>query len=169
MSSAVVGSYATYLLPASVATKRHLSDLVTSLEKIDNQMTAAAAHHDDSAPAPEVDDMTQDFLSENEFSLDNSNDRSEMIAQLRLLKRQAPVIHMIFASEVDSQSLGSLIRWFRESTHPQAITVIGFQPSLVAGVYVRTPNHIYDLSLKAAFKKGRSLLIEKLEEVRGSE
>lgn len=167
MSSAVVGSYATYLLPTSIATKRNLSDLVTSLEQIDNQMTAAAAHNNDAEL--QIDDMTQDFLSENEFSLDSSNDRSEMIAQLRILKRQAPVIHMTFATEADSQSIGSLIRWFRESTHPQAITVIGFQPSLVAGAYIRTPNHIYDFSLKAAFKKGRSLLIEKLEEVRGNE
>lgn len=165
--SATVSIFNTYALPSSIATKRNLSHLVQELERLDNELTAAAVQGGSETPELSVPDMVQDFLSVNEFSLDNTNDRSEMITQLRLLKRKAPVIHIAFAVEADSASLGSLIGWFREFAHPQSIIVAGFQPSLVAGAYVRTPNHIYDLSLRSAFRNGRAKLIQELEAVSG--
>ena len=169
MSGASISVAKSYLLPSSVATKGALSSLLTELERIDNEMTARAVHESDNMPEVEIPDAVQDFLSLNEFSLDNTNDRSELITQLRMLKRQAPVIHMKFAVETDSASLGTIVSWLRESVHPQAILVTGFQPSLVAGVCVRTPNHIYDMSLRSAFKQGREVLLEKLESLRGNE
>lgn len=168
MSSATVSVFQSYALPSSIATKRSLSLLVSELERIDNQLTAAAVSEHGDAEAPEIPEIVEDFLSANEFSLDNTNNRSEMITQLRELKRKAPVIHMTFAVEADSASLGSMVGWFRDTVHPQAIIVVGFQPSLVAGVYVRTPNHIYDLSLRSAFKQGRATLLEDLEALSGN-
>lgn len=165
MSSASIGAYGSYLLPQSVATKRNLSSLVNELERIDNELTAKSVHEGDDLPYPDVPEMVQDFLSLNEFSLDNSSDRSEMITQLRLLKRKAPVVHMSFAVEADALSLGKIVGWFRDSVHSQTIIVVGFQPALVAGAYIRTPNHIYDVSLRSAFKSGRTVLLDKIEEL----
>ena len=167
MSSANVAVFESYLLPSSVATGRDLSHLVAELERIDNEKTAAAVHDNGENADVTIPEFVWDFLNANEFSLDNTNDRSEMIKQLRLLKRKAPVVHMAFATEADSGSLSELVRWFRDSVHPQTILVVGFQPALVAGAYIRTPNHIYDLSLRSAFKQGREKLLEELESLSG--
>ncbi len=168
MSTASVSVYQSYVLPSTVATGRDVARLLAEFERIDNEMTAAAVvSHDEARPEVEVADIVRDFLDRNEFSLDNTNDRSEMITQLRLLKRKAPVVHMAFAVEADSASLGRLVDWFRESIHPQTLLVVGYQPSLVAGTYLRTPNHIYDMSLRSAFKKGREKLLHELEVLSG--
>lgn len=173
MSSASLAIFGSYELPPTIATKRDLALLVSELERIDNEMTSASVqnHQGDQQGDQQgvyIPDQVQEFLNINEFGLDNTNDRTELIAQLRLLKRQAPVIHMSFAVEADSSSLGSIVSWFRDSIHPQSIIAVGFQPSLVAGAYVRTPNHIYDLSLRSAFKKGREKLLEELESISGN-
>ena len=173
MSSANVAVFGSYLLPSSIATGRDLSHLLMELERIDNEMTAAAVHHNNEGENQSesgeifIPDYVREFLEKNEFSLDNTNDRSEIIAQLRLLKRKAPVVHMAFAAEADSSVLGELVNWFRDSVHPQTILVVGYQPALVAGAYIRTPNHIYDLSLRSAFKQGREKLLGELEALRG--
>jgi F0F1-type ATP synthase delta subunit len=52
--------------------------------------------------------------------------------------------------------------------HKQAVIEVGLQPALIAGVYIRTPNHVQDLSLRAMLKGGRDILIKELEALRGS-
>lgn len=165
MSSASIGAYRSYILPHTVATKRNLSFLVRELERVDNELTAHSVNEGNDAPYPEIPDILQSFLETNEFSLDNSNDRSEIITQLRLLNRKAPVVHISFATEADAASLGTIVSWFREHADSQTVMNVGFKPSLVAGAYIRTPNRIYDLSLRSAFKQGRPTLLKKLEEV----
>lgn len=169
MSSASIEVYGSYILPSSIATKHNLALLVTEFEQVDNDLTAKAVHGDNNTSDVDLSDHAREFLEANEFSLDNSNNRSEMITQLRLLKRNAPVVHMAFAVEADSASLARIVSWFRDSVHKQTVIIVGFQPSLVAGTYLRTPNHIYDISLRSAFKQGRGKLIEKLESIRGNE
>ena len=71
-----------------------------------------------------------------------------------------------FASEADRESLGQLALWLRTSVHPQAVIDVGLQPGLVAGVYLRTANRVFDLSLKGALKQGRGILASDLEALR---
>lgn len=168
MSEVSIDSYQSYILPRSVATKRTLSYVVSELERIDNELTALS-HHEGDQPYPEIPDAVQDFLKENGFSLDNTNDRSQIIEQLRKLKHKAPVVNMTFAVEADSVSLGELAGWLRDNVHKQSLITPGFQPALVAGVYMRTPNHIYDMSLRGAFKQGREKLLNELEALGGNE
>jgi F0F1-type ATP synthase delta subunit len=63
--------------------------------------------------------------------------------------------------------LQELIAWLRSSVHPQAVISVGLQPALVAGVYLRTPNHVHDLSMRAVLKKSRGLLTKELEALHG--
>ena len=56
----------------------------------------------------------------------------------------------------------------RGSVHPQAVISVGLQPALIGGVYVRTPNHVMDLSLRARLKGNRELITKELEALRGS-
>jgi F0F1-type ATP synthase delta subunit len=75
---------------------------------------------------------------------------------------------MTFAVEADRESLMQLAQWVRETVHPQAVIAVGLQPGLIAGVYLRTPNHVHDLSLRAALDGGHEILVNDLEALRGA-
>src|SRR5690606_10661055 len=93
--------------------------------------------------------------------------RAGLINQLRQLKANAPIAHVTFASLVDTESLRQITAWLRESVHPQAVIVVGLQPSLVGGVYIRTPNHVHDFSLRAQLAGHRDIIVKEVEALSG--
>ena len=163
-------TYADFVLPPSVITRVDIAHIVSELEWIDGEMTAAAVRAKvgtTQQAAPGVSGPLDDFLSQNKLTLDNSQQRTELIKLLRQLKDKVPVIHMTFAVTADRESLQKIAAWLRSSVHSQAVISVGLQPALVAGVYLRTPNHVHDLSMRAALKKSRGLLAKELEALRG--
>ena len=74
---------------------------------------------------------------------------------------------MTFAVSADRESLSQIAHWLRESVHPQAVISVGMQPALVAGVYMRTPNKVFDLSLRGALSGQHGALVKELETYRG--
>lgn len=164
-------AFSTFTLPPNVVSKVDLARLVTEIENVDNALTSADIRQKAGSNAhsdhPVLSDQLNDFLKLNKLGLENSNDRTDLIKQMRHLKDKAPLIHMTFAVTADNESLQQLAKWLRESVHPQAVIEVGMQPSLVAGVYVRTPNHVHDFSLRAALDGKHDLLISELEALRG--
>lgn len=170
MNEPAVKTYVDFVLPPSVVSKVDLAHLVQEVEWVDNELTATSVRDKTGAPEqapPSVSGALEEFLSQNQLSLTNSQARSELIKQLRLLKDKVPTIHMTFAVSADRESLQQLAAWVRSSVHSQAVISIGLQPALVAGVYLRTPNHVHDLSLRAMLKNGHGLLVKELETLRG--
>lgn len=170
MTETVVKTFSDFVLPASVVTKIDVSRLVSELEKVDNDLTSAGVRAQEGGPAvsqPTLSQQLTDFLSQNDLKIDSGNERTDLIKQIRLLKDAAPVIHMTFAVNADPESLQQLALWFRTSINPQAVIAVGLQPGLVAGVYLRTPNHVHDLSLRQMLKAGRGKLVEELGALRG--
>jgi len=159
-----VTPYTKFVLPTSVVTKLDVSRLVNELEKVDNELTAAAVRKQDHVQ-PVMSQQLAEFLEQNKVSLDEG-DRGDLIKLLRLLKENVPVIHMTFAVTADQESLQKLVQWLRAET-PQAVIAVGLQPGLVAGVYLRTPNHVHDLSLRNALDGRRDVLVKELETLRG--
>jgi F0F1-type ATP synthase delta subunit len=70
---------------------------------------------------------------------------------------------MTFAVEPDPDFLQQIVLWLRHEVHPQALLSVGLQPAIVAGVYIRTPNHVHDFSVRSLLQGKRDLLIQKLE------
>ena len=164
-------SYQTFTLPMSVVSHRDLSRLVSDVERLDNERTAAMVRA--KAGAPEQPGLPpsgplSDFLAANQLSVESPQDCSQLLRELRLLKDKAPVLHLTFASPADQDSLQQLAQWARASVHPQAILAVGVQPALIAGVYVRTTNQVRDLSARAHLSASRSVLVKDLEALRGS-
>jgi F0F1-type ATP synthase delta subunit len=140
MSETAEKRYQDLILPPSVVSKSDVMRLVSEVEQLD-------------------------LLTVNGMKIDDERQRSELISLLRQLKDNAPVIHMTFATTADQESLSKIADWLRQSIHPQSLMVIGLQPDLVGGVYIRTPNHVHDLSLRAQLAKSRHLLVEAVEAV----
>lgn len=171
MTEATTKTCADFVLPPSVVSRLDVSRLVREVEQIDNAMTTAAVRTKVGAepqPVPAVSEALDEFLAQNSLSLTNSQERSNLVKQLQQLKDKVPIIHMTFAVPADRESLGELAAWLRQSIHPQAVIAVGLQPALIAGVYLRTPNHVHDFSMRAALSGGHGILIDELEKLRGS-
>lgn len=170
MTEVDVKTHATFILPSNIASRIDVSRLVTEAERIDNELTAATVRAkigSEEQAMPAISEQLDDFLTHNQLSLSESHERSRIVKELRLLKDKVPVIHMTFAVTADPESLGRIVDWLRKSIHPQAVISVGLQPSLVAGVYLRTPNHVHDLSLKTKMASSRDVLVKEMESLRG--
>lgn len=170
MTESTPKTHADFILPPSIVTRIDISRLVHEVEWIDNELTANAVRSKSGGEAhaePATSGPLQDFLTQNKLSLADSLGRTDIIKQLRLLKDKVPTIHMTFAVTADRESLGELVLWLRQSVHPQTVIAVGLQPALVAGVYLRTPNHVMDLSMRTILRDSRSKLSEQLGALRG--
>lgn len=164
-------TYKEFVLPASVVTKRDVSQLVNEAERVDSELTTATvrAHITTGvAVSPVFSGTFSDFLALNKLEFEESKARTALIKQLRLLKDNVPIIHLTFAVSADIESLQKLTAWFRQSVSPQVVLEVGLQPALVAGVYIRTTNHVHDLSLRAALAGKHDLLVKELEGLRSA-
>jgi hypothetical protein len=172
MSDAEMKTHDTFALPMSVVSKLDVAHLVSEAERVDNELTTIAVRTKSGSSletgAPVMSEQLATFLEQNGITLGDTRERTQLIKELRLLKDTIPTIHMTFATEADRESLQQLAKWLRESIHPQVVIAVGLQPALVAGVYLRTPNHVHDLSLRAALKGSRGVLTKELEALRGT-
>ena len=171
MSQAASQTPAEYVLPPSVVSKLDFSHLVAELEKLDAELTATSVRQ--KAGFSTTNQLTysqqlNDFLAVNQLEIGDSQQRSNLLTALRTLKDNLPVIHMTFAVEADQDSLEKLSSWLRQSVHPQAVISVGLQPGLIGGVYLRTPNHIRDLSVRAQLEGHRGVLVRELEALGGN-
>lgn len=171
MTAAATATHESYVVPPSIVSKLDVSRLVREVEQIDAQLTSVAARAHAGAPQtqPQItaSDQLTDFLHSNSLAITmDSNARAVLVKELRLLKDNAPVVTMTFATPADQESLSVLAAWLRKSIHPQAIVAAGLQPALVAGVYVRGVNQVFDMSLRGKLAGRQTQLIAKLEEYR---
>lgn len=170
MTESPTFDYKNFILPPGVATRRDISSLVVELEKVDNDLTEMTVHVKvgvDSNHSLSVSDQLNEFITINKLPFRNPIDRTEIIKQMRLLKDKAPVVHMTFASEPDGDSIQYLTSWMRQSVHSQSVVEASIQPALVAGVYIRTANRIYDFSARKRLQDSRQVLLGDLEALRG--
>ena len=160
-----------FVLPPSIVSKVDVAHLVSEAEQIDSEQTAEAVRERVGAAVRSeivVSEQLADFLAQNKLTIGNGPERGELIKQLRILKENVPVIHMTFAVPADRDSLRRLVEWLRSSVHPQAVISVGLQPALVAGVSIRTTNHVHDLSMRSVLRKNHGLLVKELGALRGN-
>lgn len=170
MSVVELQDYTGFQLPSTIVSKADISRLVREFEVLDNALTAQSVRKKvDAKPedAPVMSAQLAGFLDVNAVNLESATARNAYIKQLRHLKDKVPVMNMTFAVVADPESLQKLTAWVRESVHPQAVIEAHLQPALVAGVYLRLPNHVFDLSVRNALKSKRGELEKELGALRG--
>lgn len=160
----------TYQLPPSLATQTDLRRLINEVERLDNAATTAdirAKAGYQSNDGLILSDQLQDFVATNQLDLNDARSRTELIAKLRQLKDETPVVHVTFAATASQDELSKLVDWVRQSVHPQAVLTIGLQPELIGGAYIRTTNRVFDLSVRAQLAEGRHIIARELEMLEG--
>lgn len=160
---------APYILPSALITRADLARLVREVEGVDNDLEAqrARAHTTgkSSYHMPVTSRALTDFVDQNKLDLANDQARMLLKEQLKAMKDKAPIVHMTFAAEAGPEFLQQLITWMRTEIHPQTLLSVGLQPALVGGVYMRTPNHVHDFSLRAKFAKSRVIIQQDIDQM----
>jgi hypothetical protein len=157
---------APYILPPAIIGRSDLSRLLRELEELDNDLESQRARAHGGTVSYHMPNMSRglgDFLEMNKMDIANDHLRMEVRTNLRKLKDHAPVVHMTFATDTDPESLQQVVAWIRKEMHPQALVTVGMQPNLIGGVYVRTPNHVHDFSIKAHMKDSRDIIVQALD------
>jgi hypothetical protein len=106
-----------------------------------------------------------DFLELNKLDITNPQTRMALKHQLGVMKDKSPTIRMVFAVEPEPEFLQQLVAWIRQEIHPGALLTIGLQPGIIGGVYMRTPNHIHDFTVRTLLAGKRDLIRTELEAV----
>ena len=151
-------------LPAAVTGQAHLARMVRELEAVENDLEAQKARDNGNDPQPAaLSRSLGECVELNKVDINDGHARKQFKKAMNAMKSKAPVMHFTFAAEPDAEFLQKLAAWIRQEIHPQALISVGLQPSLVAGAYLRTPNHVHDFSLKAQLHDKRSIMVNELE------
>ena len=157
-----------YVLPPALIGRADLARLLREIESIDNELGAQKVRNrgtdtNASYHMPTMSRSLSDFIDLNEIDLSDDQGRMVLSERLRAVKDKAPVVHMTFAVDADPDFLQKLVGWIRTEVHPQALISVGLQPALIGGVYIRTPNHVHDFSLKALMQGKRNIIVNEFE------
>lgn len=158
-----------YALPPTLVGHADLARLVREVESIEDDLQSQKVRDETAAyQMPSMSQGLDDFLELNKIDVTDGHLLPDLKKQLQTLKDHAPIIHMTFAVEADSDSLEQLVAWLRQEIHPHTLLAVGLQPSLIGGVYMRTPNQVHDFSLKSVLAGKRDIIIRELEQLEGS-
>lgn len=171
MNQSGVFSVEHLMLPSMIVTRQDLAHLVQELEAIDSTLTSKEVQvrvgMAAGAPVTATHELAY-FLTQNHLTITSGKQCSELVKVMRKLKTAAPTVYLTFAVPAEREHIEQLTEWVRTSLHPQALVEVRLQPALIAGVHVRTPNHVYDLSMRAALTNSRQALVNQLEALRVS-
>jgi F0F1-type ATP synthase delta subunit len=154
-----------FILPLSLVGRIEVSRLLRELEKIDNDLSTQTIRGAQNLPTPVVSKVLSDVIQANRIDIVNEAVRKQLVTILRDIKDKAPVLQVTFASSPDPQVIFQIVEWFRANLHPTTLITVGLQPGIVGGCVVRTPDHIYDFSLKRQFRKHIPMLAEEIRSV----
>lgn len=155
----------TLQLPILVFGVVEVRRLKRELEALEEYMAQASTREPGKQPAlPRVSRLLDALASENHLNLLQSDHCQQLKTFLLHVEREAPVIHMSFATDPSSAFTAKIVTWLRVSIAPDVLLEVGLQPTIAAGAIVRTTNKIFDLSLRDRFDAAGNVLLESLEE-----
>lgn len=153
-------------LPPALLGRSDVSRVLREIERLDYVLEAQTIRAPDQPQAiPSMSRALADCVTLNNITVTNTIERQRLVKLLRHAKEKAPVIHVTFAIDPVPAVTAQIALWIRENLHPQALISVGLQPRIVGGCIVRTPDHIYDFSIRKRFKDSEAVLINRLNQV----
>ncbi|MCA9326974.1 hypothetical protein KDA14_00415 [Candidatus Saccharibacteria bacterium] len=156
---------ATPVLPASVVGMLDVGRLIRELEKIENIMQSDELRTGaEAAQMPKLSPLLEQLATENKLDLSVHHQRQSALEFVKLIRKDAPKIHISFSANPSGQFIQKLIVWLRQNLHPHVLVAVGLQPGIGAGCVLRTTNKYFDMSLSRSFAGSRDLLMKRLRE-----
>lgn len=154
-------------IPLSLTGQADINRSLREIGKLDDFFLSAGSRKaGQSGPAPpRVTRLLSSLAADNRLNLLQEKDRAHLREQLEKIMREAPNLHISFAAEPSPKIMEQILSWLRENVHPQTLVVVGLAPGIAAGLVLRTPNKVFDLSLQAHLKNQEDYLAKLIGEV----
>lgn len=154
-----------FVLPLSVVGKVELNRVEREAHNFDDFLIQAGLRgKTDKQAVPVPSRMLDELIKANNLDLFSPADRKLLIKNLEIIKTKAPALHISFAADPPQAALEKIITWLRREIHPVLLLQVGLQPSIAAGCILRTPNKVFDFSLRRYFSTNKDLLVSKLND-----
>jgi len=148
-------------LPIVVVSRVDVARLVRELNGLEDFFTSANIRQAGTPMTPpRLTRMLEALTRANQINLLESDQRKLLITQLDQLVKAAPMLHISFASEPSPRFLTDILNWLRSNIHPQTLLQVGLQPTIAAGCILRTPNKIFDMSLRTYLNQQEPYLVK---------
>ena len=141
-----------------------LGRLIRELERLESALRSDKIRTGADVQLPKLSALMDQLAEANKLDLRDLHARQSLLAFLKLLRKEAPRIHMSFSADPSPQFLTKLMTWLRANIHPHVLVAIGLQPGIGAGCVLRTTNRYFDMSLGKSFADKRELLMKRLRE-----
>jgi hypothetical protein len=152
-------------LPTVIASRKDIIRLHREIRAFIDAVTQSIMRHDNPVQYPAISEQLRALAVANQVDMRDPKNCEGMLERLDYLKEHAPSIHISFPTEPTAEVLERLVTWFREEVDPNVVIQVGLQPTIAAGVVVRTPNHQFDFSLRRHLYANRQKLGEALQRV----
>lgn len=152
-------------LPLTIITALDLGRIDRELAEIEDFSLQSIVRDAGKQPQlPRTSKALEDLARVNDLNLLVEADRQSLRRAIDDLRKNAPVMHISFASDPNSNFMTKLVTWLRQEIHPAVLISVGLQPSIAAGCIVRTTNKYFDFSLRKQLQQNSKILIDALME-----
>lgn len=150
-------------LPIILASRQDITHVHRELRVFLDLVSQSILRHDNPIQYPGISTTLRALATENQIDLRNEAACEDLLNKLEKLKNEAPTLHISFPVDPSSEVLQKLIVWFRKEIDPRIVIQIGLQPTIAAGIVLRTPNQQFDFSLRQHLYRNRDMLKGVLE------
>jgi F0F1-type ATP synthase delta subunit len=150
-------------LPIILASKQDITHVHRELRVFSDLVMQSIMRHDNPIKYPAISATLRALAVENQLDLRSEEICKQLLAYLENLKHHAPTVHISFPSDPSPEVVQKLVMWLRSEVDPRIVIQVGLQPTIAAGIVMRTPNHYFDFSLRKHFYKNRGKLMEVLK------
>ena len=155
-----------YTLPVSLVSKADLMHLIQEIGSLDDQCSQQEAQQRAQGSRTQVNVPISGRLRQITDDLDlNIATRSGRLNAKETIAgylKEAPLFHISFASEPPVEQLQRVVEWLRQNIHGLAVVRTVIQPAIIAGCIVRSPNKVFDFTVREAFSAAAPKLLKEV-------
>jgi F0F1-type ATP synthase delta subunit len=153
-------------LPIAVVSKVDVARVMRELNALNDYMVQVQVREPGQPTLlPRLSRLLEEVGQLNKYNLLIDEQRKELYSKLNVIIGKGPLLHVSFAAEPSGLAVQKVLQWLRANIHPQVLLQVGLQPNIAAGCVVRTPNLVFDLSLRNHLKQQEPYLVELIEGV----
>ena len=148
-------------LPLSVISQVDVARLLRELNSLDDFFVGAKVRQGGTPiQPPRLTRRLEQLAAANNVNLLDEKQRQDLQPKLDAVLAKAPRLHISFATEPAPAALDKILDWLRQNIHPQCLLQVGLQPTIAAGCVLRTPNKVFDMSLRSFLKQQEPYLVK---------
>lgn len=153
-----------FSLPLQVVSQTDINRLLRELESLETELLKlkgqSSLSDNQQRNLLRVTEQLAHIASLNKYDLKKTADRKQLLQKLIDIRDHAPLLHISFAAEPSPKVTETILGWLRSNVHRHVLLRIGLQPSIAVGCILRTPNKVFDLSLKSSFDRQKPFFVE---------